>query len=235
MITEDHRLHIWKIPLNLPEAKLPHLLNLLDPAEIKRLHQFRFEKHRRRFLVAHARLREILGFHLNISPAEVVFHIHDSGKPSIPGNPLYFNLSHSDEMAIVAVSFQGEVGIDIEYIKQDIDTLEIAKRFFHPTEFEQLQKIPSEKQKAFFYYCWTAKEAYLKAKGTGIAHHLNKFSLDLQNPQKIQIIYASDDIAEFKDWFITNFEINSSYFSTVVSSNSISSLLFHDDENFFDS
>jgi 4'-phosphopantetheinyl transferase len=172
-------------------------------------------------------MRTILAQALKISAADLQIQTHKEGKPYIPQNPLYFNLSHSEELAMLALSFQGEVGIDIEYLNPDIDTINIPKRFFHPLECEQLEQMPPEKRQHYFYYCWTGKEAYLKAKGVGIANHLQQFSLNFQNPDSIKIVFTTKELEEFKNWTVYTFQPNNNYLSTVVSSTASNILQFH--------
>src|SRR3990167_8349314 len=119
MITSNDTLQIWKIPLNISETELKGLFALLDEEEQKNALRFKFEKHRRRYTVSHAAMRKILADLLNIRIHDISIQLNQNGKPYISKNPLYFNLSHSEEMALFALSYQGEVGIDVEYVNRD--------------------------------------------------------------------------------------------------------------------
>ncbi len=216
MLKADNLLHIWKIPLNLAESALYGLVPVLDEQEKAKAAHFRFPKHRRRYIVAHAAMRYILGSQLEILPQDLELLISEKEKPYIAENPLYFNLSHSEEMAILATSFQAEVGIDIEHLKPEIDTLGIAQRFFHPIELAQLEQASPEQRLKIFYTFWTGKEAYLKAKGVGITNHLQHFALELQDAQKLRIHSVKEEFEGMQDWFVDNFEIEPDYIITAV-------------------
>lgn len=227
MLKPINTLHLWKILLNISETELPEMFSILNSEEQEHADRFLFEKHRRRYIVAHAKMRQIIAAQLKISASEVIFQTNENGKPYIPGLPLHFNLSHSEEMAIVAITATAEVGVDIEYVKNDIDALEIAERFFHRDEFAQLKKAPPEKYLHYFYTCWTGKEAYLKAKGHGITNYLNKFSLNIQDPKSIKIIFADKELDEFKSWFVRSFRLDPDYIVTVVCTEPNSDLEIH--------
>jgi 4'-phosphopantetheinyl transferase len=225
--TTDKTLQIWKIHLDDPNAAPDQLFTLLDEDEKKNALHFRFEKHRRRYITSHAAMRNILAEQLNIPIPQLNIRLHENGKPYLLTNPLHFNLSHSEELAVLAISFQGDVGIDVEHIKPDVNALEITKRFFHPLEFEQLQKIPPEKRQDYFYLCWTGKEAYVKTKGLGIANHLKAFALDFTNMNALKIIFANEEVKEFKDWHVQTFQPSNHYLSTIVSTITPSEVIFH--------
>ena len=111
---------------------------LLSPDERERAARFHFEQHRRRYLIAHIALHRILSRYLQIDPAQLSFDLGSNGKPKLPAalgsSGIEFNLSHSNEMALLAVNRIGEVGVDIEYVKPDFKFEEIAERFFTARE-----------------------------------------------------------------------------------------------------
>ncbi len=224
----ENALHLWKIPLNISEKEISSLVLSLSEEERKSATRFRFDKHRHRYIIAHAAMRKIVANHLNISTHALNIDFNKYGKPYISNNPLYFNLSHSEDIALVSISFHGQVGIDIEFLKSEIDMLGIAQRFFHPIEFEQLIKIPPENRSHYFYTCWTGKEAFLKAKGIGIANHLKMFALDLQDLNKLKIILVDKAFDEFKTWTIHTFQPQENYMATVVSQAKPEALVMHD-------
>jgi 4'-phosphopantetheinyl transferase len=228
IMATDKTLHVWKIPLYIAESQLPQLLTLLNDEEKNTATRFRFDQHRRRYIASHAALRNILAQQLNTTACKIDIHIQENGKPYIPQTPIHFNLTHSKDLALLAISYQGDVGIDLEYLKQGTNFLGIAERFFHPLEVEQLKEMAPKSREKFFYFCWTGKEAYLKAKGVGIANHLKMFSLNFLDWQKLTVLSAEKDLEEFKDWFVYSYQPEERYVSTVVSSATPSSILFHD-------
>ena len=112
--------------------------DLLSPDERERAARFNFEQHRRRYLTAHIALHRILSRYLQIAPARLNFDLGGNGKPKFPpalaSSGFEFNLSHSNDMALLAVNRIGEVGVDIEYVKPGFKFEEIAERFFTARE-----------------------------------------------------------------------------------------------------
>jgi 4'-phosphopantetheinyl transferase len=165
--------HVWILDLEATGPRVVELETLLSDDERARAARFKFPGLRRRHIVSHAGLRVILGRYLDRHPASLAFRYSERGKPSLdPGlGPELpeFNLSHSSELALVAVSPLRVVGVDLE--RQDWkDSLEdVAKRYFSSRECGILRDAPSPSEKAdCFFHLWTMKEAILKATGEGI-------------------------------------------------------------------
>lgn len=164
---------IWNIGLQAVAADD----SVLDAAEKHRASRFRFEMHRRRFIAARHALRVILAGYLDTDPGGLRFAYGDQGKPSIEGHSLHFNLSHSGDSAALAVSTTREVGLDIEEMRPAQDLLEVARNFFAPTEVDAIAALPEPQRPQAFYRCWTRKEAYIKARGEGLAIPLDSFTV----------------------------------------------------------
>ncbi|MBD2344728.1 4'-phosphopantetheinyl transferase HetI [Anabaena subtropica] len=163
--------HLWRIHLDQPESQLQHLGATLSSDELARANRFYFPEHRQRFTAGRGILRSILGRYLGVEARQVKFEYESRGKPILADNQtgLLFNLSHSQDLALCAVNYTRQIGIDLEYLRPTSDLESLAKRFFLPREYELVRSLPDEqKQKIFFRY-WTCKEAYLKATGDGIA------------------------------------------------------------------
>lgn len=158
------QIHLYAIDLSLYTENL----TLLSAPEQTQAARFVFEVHRTRYVKSHSALREILIRTLGENPH---FSATDKGKPYLKDFPqLEFNLSHAENAAVIGLSLNTPVGVDVEYIKTNHDYIGIAERFFAPSEFETLKSKPSPET---FYTLWTRKEAYLKCIGEGIAHGLH--------------------------------------------------------------
>lgn len=157
-----------------PEAR--PLEQLLTQEERRRAAAFAFERDRRRFVAARARLRRLLGERLGVAPRAVRILYNPRGKPQLaPGydRDLRFNLAHSGELAVYAFADGADVGIDVEALREVEDAGDIAARAFSAGE--------RRAWRAFgFLYCWTRKEAYLKALGLGLQQDLQR--LDTARP-----------------------------------------------------
>jgi 4'-phosphopantetheinyl transferase len=181
LLTEE--VHVWRAHLEQPPEVLQRFLRTLDTDEQTRASRFHFEKHRRQFIAGRGILRSLLGRYLQVKPEEVRFAYGAYGKPTLDAahhaGALQFNASHSHELAVYAFAQDHDVGIDVEYMKEDFATQEIAERFFSKYEVQVLSTLPREEQAAGFFRCWTRKEAYIKAIGTGLSHPLDQFDVTL--------------------------------------------------------
>jgi 4'-phosphopantetheinyl transferase len=201
-ILEVQTIHLWWISLDVTEENLQNLISLLSAAEKIKADRFKFPQHQRRYQAVHGILRIILGRYLNLDPAQINFIHSDRGKPYLTDdcNPLnlQFNLSHSENMAIVGISRDRRIGVDLEKMRPMENAEQLAERFFCASEYAFLtQAIPEERDKLFFQL-WTAKEAYLKATGEGISGGLNQVEIAL-NPLRF---------INCPDWYLQSFSPN---------------------------
>lgn len=168
--------HVWYLALDLAAQDVVALAGLLSADETKRASRYRFPQDRSRFIVSRGWLRRILSSYLAIAPDALRFEYNEYGKPRLGGSDgLSFNVSRSANLACVAVTRVGELGVDIERIRSDISVEEcerIAERSFHPEEWRALQAVPREDLRAAFYSSWTRTEAYGKACGAGLSPSL---------------------------------------------------------------
>ena len=187
----ERTVHVWAVPLDDARVDVDAGRKLLSPDERERAARFYFEQHRRRFLLAHIALHWILSRYLKIPPARLYFELGNNGKPKLPpaltNSGFEFNLSHSNDMALLAINLIGEVGVDIEYVKPGFKFEEIAESFFTAREVAELRGLPSELQRQAFFKCWTCKEAFLKAKGTGLSGRLDEVEINLSASDEVRI------------------------------------------------
>nr|WP_228039375.1 4'-phosphopantetheinyl transferase HetI [Dolichospermum sp. LEGE 00240] len=187
--------HIWRINLNSDELQLQSFRETLSSDEIARAERFYFPEHRQRFMAGRGTLRTILGQYLDIAPKQVEFEYQPRGKPLLAAKfadqGLLFNLSHSQDLALLGVSYQHQIGVDLEYIRTMSDLEGLAKRFFSAREYEYLRLLsPAQQQQIFFRY-WTCKEAYLKATGDGLVQ-LEEIEIDLTPNQPSKLLVSGD-------------------------------------------
>jgi 4'-phosphopantetheinyl transferase len=175
--------HVWRASLEQPPRCLERLLATLAPDEKDRAERFHFDRDRNRFIAARGTLRAILGGYLSIEPGQLGFCYSEHGKPSllkeIAGDRLRFNVSHSHELALFAVAEGRDLGVDLEWVRPNVDDDRIAERFFSAEEVRMLRGLPAVVQGEAFFNCWTRKEAYIKAIGEGLSMPLNQFVVSL--------------------------------------------------------
>ncbi|MCX7701645.1 MAG: 4'-phosphopantetheinyl transferase superfamily protein [Gemmataceae bacterium] len=125
-------------------------------------------------------LRQILAETLGCRPQDVPIEYDGAGKPQLPsGSGWHFNLSHSEEWALIGLTQLGPIGVDIEKVRDGFAVEPIAQRFFSPPEVADLLTLPAEQRLLAFFRCWTRKEAFIKAIGLGLAYPLDEFDVTL--------------------------------------------------------
>ena len=169
----ENEVHVWLVQTNDESSSPGDCKDLLSPVEQDRASKFKFETDRRQYTTSHAALRSVLSNYLNSPARDLQFAEGPYGKPKLAPNQaknkFEFNLSHSHEVALVAVTQGREIGVDVEWVRKDFAFDEVAQRFFTTKEMAALHSLPLHLQREAFYKCWTSKEAFLKAKGTGLS------------------------------------------------------------------
>lgn len=170
---------LWRVDLRIDDELAAELSACLTEGELARANRFRFENLRRRFVAARYAMRQILGRHLNVAPGRVALSYGQHGKPFLAdvGSGIHFNLAHSGDHALLALTRQREIGVDIEHIDPQVDVLGIARLMYSPTEIEALQATPPDRRASLFFTIWTRKEAYIKATGEGLSAATKEFSV----------------------------------------------------------
>jgi len=195
-------IHIWEFPLTASDSEFAAYATLLSEDERTRASRFRFERDARRFSVARASMRSILGGYTGSAGRDLRFDYSRYGKPSLANvtSDIRFNVSHSADLAMLAVVRGREVGVDIETIRAEVETDKLAERFFSPKERESLRAIPSQERISAFFRCWTCKEAFLKAQGLGLSRSLESFDVEV-NPERLaRILSTRPDPEEAGRW-----------------------------------
>jgi 4'-phosphopantetheinyl transferase len=196
--------HIWRSFLDPPLWRVNALKQVLAPDERERADRFVRAEDRTRFIVGRGVLRTILGRYLGLDPRQLRFCYNPFGKPALEaaagGELIRFNVSHSGDIALYAVTSGREIGIDIERIRPDFGTEEIAQRFFSEPEIATLRGLPASCRLEAFFACWTRKEAYLKARGEGLSLPLNRFDVSLTPGKPAALLDVFGDAAEAARW-----------------------------------
>lgn len=198
-------LHAFIVSLDIPEMSLAAARRVLDPAEIARADAFLRPQDRRHFAAARSWLRRVLGAHLGRHPTDLVFGEGAHGKPRLDeaAGRLDFNLSHSGGYALLVISPGFEIGADIEAQREIEDS--VAERFFSATEVRALAALPRAERTAAFFRCWSRKEAYLKALGSGLATPLDGFTVSLDGGDA-RLLDVAGEPGEASHWQMAAFE-----------------------------
>jgi 4'-phosphopantetheinyl transferase len=206
--------HVWRASLDQPQGHFVRLKQILSPQERARANRFHFEADRKRCVLARGLLRLLIGHCLGTPADRLRFQYGEFGKPSLARGPypnLQFNLSHSGDLVLIALSYERAVGVDVERMRIDVATDEIAARFFSANECRDLAKVPPEMRCAAFFECWTRKEAYLKARGDGLSLPLEQFDVSFLGQDKPRLIEARHDPTEVSRWTLHALEGGGGY------------------------
>jgi 4'-phosphopantetheinyl transferase len=215
----DREVHIWRIDLNLPIDQLRLVRYTLSEDERRRASRFYFKRDQDRYVAARAGLRDILGRYLGRGPGDLSFQYNRHGKPSLVDGDykdcVGFNLSHSGDIALVAVVRGSGVGIDIERIRMDFTGEDIASRFFSPVEMKAIQAQPLEKRHIAFFSCWTRKESYIKARGEGLSIPLDAFDVSVGPDEPPRLLANRSDPIEVTRWSMFHLEPGKDYIGSL--------------------
>jgi 4'-phosphopantetheinyl transferase len=207
----DGALHIWQVKLDRSEDELGAMAALLSTDERDRAARFHFTRDREHYIAGRGILRNILARYLDQPARELLFNYGLRGKPVLSGAPLQFNLAHSGGVAVIALSRDRSVGIDIEQIRVVPRWEGITNSFFSATEREAIQSVPSFDRLFAFFTCWTRKEAYLKATGDGIGVPLDSFDVSVIPDSLPRLLRVQDAPEETSRWHFHTLPLTSEH------------------------
>jgi 4'-phosphopantetheinyl transferase len=216
-ITElkQNEIHVWRAYLDSECAASRTWEAALAPDELARAARFVFPRDRDRFIVRRAILRTIIGQYMQRSPADVGFVYDPLGKPKLRLShsdiPIRFNVSHSQGLAVYALAYDREIGVDIEAIRTDTRGEDIAAAFFSPKELAGFRSLGPDQRHEAFFLCWTRKEAYVKALGGGLTISLNSFNVSLTPGMPDRL-----ESADAGRWVLRSFQPGDGYAGAVV-------------------
>ncbi|HXQ23267.1 MAG TPA: 4'-phosphopantetheinyl transferase superfamily protein [Candidatus Acidoferrales bacterium] len=206
--------HVWHSALELPPVQLQRLETLLSRDEQQRAARFALAAPRAAFVAARGILRQLLAGYLGVDPRRLRFCYERRGKPALDpslGSDLTFNVSHSHGVALFAVGRGRRLGIDVEHIRAGRDSAKIAQRFFSPSEAAALDALPAALRRRAFYACWTRKEAFVKAMGTGITHPLDSFEVSVAPDEPATLVHIDGDRRRALDWRLRDLHFDRDY------------------------
>ncbi|MFS8087118.1 MAG: 4'-phosphopantetheinyl transferase family protein [Acidobacteriota bacterium] len=225
-----NEVHVWRARLDAPRSK-DFELSLSDD-DRERAARFRFEGDRHRFIMARASLRAVLARYLKTSAARLQFDLGPFGKPALAPRQntldLRFNLSHSHQLALIAITRGRELGVDVEFMRADFASDEVAEHFFSPAEVKQLVRLPAEIKTRSFFNCWTRKEAYIKARGEGLSHPLDQFDVSFTLDAPAALLDSRIDPAEVSRWSFEDLSPHPAYAAALTVEGNFSRLLLWD-------
>ena len=201
----DDTVHVWLAGLDGMKESIPGFRDTLADDERERAQAFCLPRDRDRFILARGILRALLARYLGADPQEIRLRYERHGKPALAPESallgLSFNLSHSDGLALFAITRGRRVGVDVERVREDeLSLTEIARRSFAPREARTLTALPAPARPRAFFACWTRKEAYLKARGDGLMFPLDRFDVSLAPGDPPRLLEVRGEPAESARW-----------------------------------
>ena len=218
-ILNKNEIQLWFVYDNeIYDSELIELYySIINEEEAEQQKRFYFKKHQHQYLITRALVRSVLSLNVDgaIKPAEWIFNKNKYGKPYISNidlnSPMYFNVSHTENMIVLAVASSSEVGVDAEWMLRTGKTIELSEHFFSPLEAKLLRSLPAEKQKEYFYDLWTLKEAYIKACGMGLSIPLDQFSYSFSKKNEISVSFDSIRNERSRQWNFWQIKPNSTH------------------------
>lgn len=223
---EFGQIHVWYIKLNgagqICDRNDHWLTQFLSQEELEKSRRFVRKSDRTRYAMSHIALRMILAHYLSLAPAAIRFTCNSFGKPSLlafeeGSHPINFNLSHSGSYAIVAISRQGQLGVDIEKICAHHDIELLVNTYFSLTERQMFRLLPEDVHMLEFFRIWTRKEAFIKALGMGFSFPLSDFDVTVMPDVMPGILHISDSSYDVTNWSVFNLKPKNPYVGSLVS------------------
>ncbi len=208
-------IHVWTQSLSRSTDQVNSFRSLLSPDELERAGRFRFDENRTEYVVARGTLRTLLAAYLSRSARDLTFVYSEYGRPSLTAESsagmLNFNIAHSGNVALLAFAYGRRIGIDVERVRRNFVTSEVAERFFSAAEREALRQLSEEERHDAFFRCWTRKEAFIKALGEGLSHPLDQFDVTLTPAAPAQLLATRPEASEVKRWMLWDISLPGDY------------------------
>ncbi len=203
--------HIWHVDLKLTDSDFHQLKDYLNPEEQQRLQRYTHQRAQQQFLATRGRLKQLLASYTGIAPSDIQFETGQYGKPRLAGTTiddgLVFNVSHSDAMALIVISTNCALGIDIERIHSRHNLQGMAQRCFSNQELSSWNQLTEPHKTTQFYAYWCAKEAFLKATGRGLALGMEHCVVDIEQPCFISLPKSY----QTSDWQLQRVDVGNDY------------------------
>ncbi len=222
-IINDDEIHIWRFNLDPVKSFNEFFINLLSDEEKKQVEKIKLGDVKNRSIISKAIIKNIISNYLGLNIKQIIFSYNEFGKPVIPERinsfRLNFNISHSGDLGLIAITRKNLIGIDVEKMNELDQIDDIINLCFTETEKYMLSCLESTEKKEVFYKIWTGKEAFIKAIGKGFSFPLKNISFRLNSKKEMVIGEILDPMNTGKDWQIYNFNPQDNYTSALVINN----------------
>jgi 4'-phosphopantetheinyl transferase len=215
-VIEDYQVHVWQANLKTLSVYPKDIPTALSPEELERANKLRFTRDREHFILRHCQLRLILSKYCDCLPRELMFRYNSYKKPFIcvpEFKEIKFNMSYSDDLMLVDLCKQNDIGIDIEKVREMRDLENVAVENFSIKELKYLNGT-LDKTNAFFKI-WTRKEAFIKAIGKGMYYPLKSFCVDINPSGSYEHLVIFNHPLESKLWRTSELNTSDGYVASM--------------------
>jgi 4'-phosphopantetheinyl transferase len=206
---------VWSARVSQANDSLTLLESCLDDRDRERAARFRFPEDRARFVLGRALTRKCLGHYLQLRPESIELATTDRGRPFFPHDEtVQFSISHTHDLVAVALTGDARIGLDLEYVNPHVELPELAKRIFCEADLQTFLALPNGERLPAFFRAWTRKEAYLKARGEGIAEKLQEISVSF-GPEETVSVRDGRDPSAAETWHLRTLPVPDGYAGTL--------------------
>lgn len=207
--------HVWLVSLQQPKSMAETIAKCLSRKEQENGARFHGPDNQRRYLVSHGVARLLLGRYTGREPESLEFSTGRFGKPFVDlpssDSDFHFNLSHASEIAAVAISRIGPIGVDVERLRQTTDIPRLVRRYFSEDEVVRFGQVHIEQHTPWFFRMWTCKEAVSKALGCGLSEPVSRFTVPEGELEDTVEVSAASQLAANESWYVTGFRCGVDY------------------------
>lgn len=208
----EREVHVWTLRTAASSDVIATCEQVLAPDETRRAARFRFGHLRESFIWTRGALRHLIGRYIGRSPASIQFQYSSNGKPALtPDSGLRFNVTHSGDLAAIALTIGCDIGVDLEQLRPLPELEQIAARFFCPEEVAEIHSLPRDDKERAFFTCWTRKEAYIKAVGGGLSVPLDSFRVTVKPDTPAGVTFPDQEATASKSWTLHNLQLAPDY------------------------
>jgi 4'-phosphopantetheinyl transferase len=206
---------IWCVKLHSLSTHVQDLAGILSAEEKNRSEKFRSDRDKLCAVVSRGVLRLILSAYLGQPPAQIQMISGPQGKPALfhqdKRHPIQFNLSHSHETVLYGITRMGEIGVDVEKVRDVPDFEKIIRRFFSARERTAFDELPPAQRKRAFFTCWSRKEAFMKARSDGFSLPLDQFDVSILPDQPAALLATRWDPSEVNRWLLSDIRLDADH------------------------
>lgn len=211
----NHQINLWYACIDSFTKDVFHLSELLNEEELRKANCIKSIKDRNNCIITLVLLKKLLGYYLDKLPSEIILSYTKYNKPYLKHCDLKFNLSHSGNLLLIGVALNYDIGVDVEKTEYFPEMDGVAKNFFSNYEYQSFIRLNEDQKIEGFFNCWTRKEAFIKAIGSGLSYSLKEFDVTLIPEEEARLIKVKNDETEGESWSLFSFDIMSNYKAAV--------------------